>query len=65
MDINNNKKSFYHYISIKPLNKENIGYLLNGDCDLETVGLGEAEVHHNFVTLSFADISSFPSSQRP
>lgn len=55
MDMNN-KRSFYHYISIKPLNMENTGYLLNGDCDLETVGLGKAEVLHNFVTLSFSDM---------
>ena len=50
MDINGNKNSFYHYISIKSLNKENMGYLLNGDCDLETVNLGKAEELHTFVT---------------
>lgn len=36
MDMN--KKSFYHYI--KPLNMENMGYLLNADRDLEDSGLG-------------------------
>lgn len=60
MDIDKNKKSFYHYISLKPLNKENMGYLLNGDFDLETVGLGRAEVLHSFVTLSFSDMTPRP-----
>lgn len=30
-----------------------MGYLLNGNCDLETVDLGKAEELHIFVTLSF------------
>lgn len=55
MDINSNKRNFYHYISIKSLIKENMGYLLNRDCDLKPVGLGKTEVLHNFFTLSFAD----------
>lgn len=59
MDINSNKM-FYHYISIKPPKKENMGDLLNGDCDSGTVGLGKAEVLHNFVTLSFAAMIARP-----
>lgn len=56
MDINGNKNSFYHYINIKSLNKKNMGYLLNGDSDLETVDLGKAEVLHTFITLSSTDL---------
>lgn len=63
MDINSNKM-FYHYISIKPPKKENIGDLLNGDCDSGTVGLGKAEVLHNFVTLSFAAMIARPQQSR-
>lgn len=56
MGINGNKYSFYHYISFKSLNKENMGYLLNMDCDLETADLDKAEVLHTFITLSFTDM---------
>lgn len=63
MDINSNKM-FYHYISIKPPKKENMGDLLNGDCDSGTVGLGKAEVLHNFVTLSFAAMIARPQQSR-
>lgn len=44
MDINGNKNSFYHCSSIKWLNKENTGHLLNGDGDLKKVELGKTKV---------------------
>lgn len=50
MDINGNRNGFYNYMSIKTLNEENTRYLLNGDCDLETVDLGKTEEFHTFVT---------------
>lgn len=52
-DVKDNKKSFYHYISSRRLNKENMGPLLNGVGYLVTVDTEKAEVHSAFFASAF------------
>ncbi|KAK4829437.1 hypothetical protein QYF61_004312 [Mycteria americana] len=52
-DVKSNKKSFYHYISSRRLNKENMGLLLNGVGYLVTVDTEKADVPSAFFASAF------------